>query len=103
VGAGDVGMILYGNFFVTIVCVYGLRAIYFALLEASQIPYAYTGTAVGIISVVGYTPDVFFAPAAGRLLDAGADGHVGVFWLSAFLFLMGAVSAWVLSRLSRPP
>ena len=39
--------------------VYSARVLYFATLEEAKIPLAVTGTAVGFISIVGYTPDIF--------------------------------------------
>jgi MFS transporter, GlpU family, inner membrane protein len=71
----------------TLVGVYGIRGIYFALMQESAIPLAATGTAVGIMSVVGFTPDVFMSPLMGYLLDTfpGAPGHRYVF-LVLFLF-----------------
>jgi len=80
--------------------VYGLRGVYFALLGEARVPGPRTGTAVGLISVVGYTPDVFFAPLAGRLLDAapGAAGHRLYFGLLAAIALSGAVASLALRR-----
>jgi hypothetical protein len=65
------------NVFVTAAAAYGLRGVYFALLEEGAIPAVTTGTAVGIISVLGYSPDVFFSPLAGWILDThtGPEGY----------------------------
>ena len=49
--------------------VYGLRALYFAVMEKGNIPLVYTGTAVGLISIIGYAPDIFSGPLAGYFLD----------------------------------
>jgi predicted MFS family arabinose efflux permease len=38
---------------------YGLKGIYFALLEEGAVPLELTGTATGLISLVAYTPDIF--------------------------------------------
>ncbi|QFU76867.1 MFS transporter [Halioglobus maricola] len=73
--------ILISNVVVTSAAVYALHAVYFALVAESRIPLGVTGTAVGIISVVGFTPDIFFAPAMGWLLDnhSAVQGHQLVF------------------------
>ncbi len=42
--------------------VYAARSLYFAVMERGQIPLALTGTAVGLISIIGYTPDIFAGP-----------------------------------------
>lgn len=69
--------IFFLNVVVTSVAVYGLRGVYFALLEEGAIPAVATGTAVGIVSVLGYSPDVFFSVLAGWIIDSypGAPGY----------------------------
>jgi hypothetical protein len=69
-----------------------LRGIYFALLEENQTPAYLTGAAVGLISLVGYTPEIFFAPITGRILDAN-PGIVG--FRHYFLFLAGIAALGV--------
>jgi nitrate/nitrite transporter NarK len=79
--------VLYANVFVSCAAVFGLRGVYFALFEEGDVPLETTGTAVGLVSVIGYTPDVFVALAAGWLLDRspGLVGHQHFFlFLSAF-------------------
>ncbi len=79
--------IILGNVLVTFAAVYALRGIYFALLEETKIEKVLTGTAVGLISVIGYTPDAFFNSLAGRILDAspGLPGFQNFFlYLAAF-------------------
>ena len=77
----------------TVAGVYGIRGIYFALMQESAVPLAATGTAVGIMSVVGFTPDVFMSPLMGYLLDSypGAPGHRYVFLVLAIFSLIGLV------------
>lgn len=91
-------LILYANLIVTIFGVYALRALYFALLEQTHVPHALTGTAVGVISVVGYTPDIFYNMIAGRLLDAtpGIGGHQHYFLLLSGLATAGLIAAAML-------
>lgn len=98
-GAGPAGVVT-ATLLLTIAAVYALRGVYFALLQEARVAPALSGTAVGLISVVGYTPDVFFAPIAGRLLDAtpGAAGFAHVFTLLGGLFMLGATAAWGLRR-----
>jgi len=88
-------------FFISIVViatgVYAARALYFAVMEAGQIPLALTGTAVGLVSLVGYTPDIFAGPLMGYLLEnsPGVVGHQHVFWMVALFSLIGGVAAFV--------
>ena len=70
--------------------IYALRALYFAIMEEGQIPFVLTGTAVGVVSMIGYTPEIFVGPLMGWLLDSfpGAQGHQYLFlFLAAFSFL----------------
>ncbi len=87
------------NLLVSYFAVFALRGIYFALLEETQTPKYLTGTTVGLVSVIGYTPDVFFAPIAGRILDAspGAMGHQHYFIFLACIALTGMlVVSWLI-------
>ncbi len=92
-------------FFISILIVatgvYAARSLYFAVMQRGQIPLALTGTAVGLISLVGYTPDIFAGPAMGYLLDnsPGALGHQHVFWMLAGFSLVGGVAAYLYFRL----
>ena len=65
------------NLALVMIGVYGLRSLYFALIQEARIPILYTGTAVGLISILGFTPDIFMGPWMGYLLDnnPGAEGH----------------------------
>ncbi len=80
--------------------IYGVRALYFATLREGHIPVVLTGTAVGIISLVGYTPDIFAGPAMGYLLDAspGMEGHQHVFIMLGVFAGLGAIAAYIFYR-----
>ena len=47
---------------------YALRGLYFAIIEETKTPIQLTGTLVGIISVVGFTPDIFMSLFVGYML-----------------------------------
>ncbi len=93
--------ILYANIFISYFGVFGLRGVYFALLEETRIPNDRTGTAVGLISVVGYTPEIFFGPISGRILDhsPGVTGHMNYFLLLTGISAVGVVIVLVLTSL----
>ncbi|MEJ2585224.1 MAG: MFS transporter [Robiginitalea sp.] len=94
-------------FFISILIVatgvYAARSLYFAVMQKGRIPLVLTGTAVGLISLVGYTPDIFAGPAMGFLLDSspGEAGHRHVFWMLAVFSFIGGVAAWYYYRLYR--
>lgn len=82
-----------------------LRGLYYAVMEEASIPMVLTGTTVGVVSVLGYTPDVIIPPTQGALLDAfpGATGHRLFFGMLAGLALVGLVATRVARRLNRRP
>nr|WP_246865774.1 MFS transporter [Croceivirga thetidis] len=88
-------------FFISVVIiavgVYAARALYFGVMKVGRIPLILTGTAVGMISLVGYTPDIFAGPAYGYFLDKypGEQGHQYVFWMLTAFSAIGALTAWV--------
>ena len=94
-------------FFVSILVVatgvYAARSLYFAVMERGQIPLALTGTAVGLISLIGYTPDIFAGPAMGFLLEnsPGEVGHQHVFWMLALFSFIGGIAALYYYQLYR--
>lgn len=80
--------------------VYALRGIYFSLLEQGGIPIAVTGTATGVISLIGYTPDIFVPTLGGMILDAnpGAGGYQDFFLFITALSFIGLIAAFVVYR-----
>lgn len=76
--------------------VYAVRSLYFAVMERGQIPLVLTGTAVGLVSLIGYTPDIFASPAMGYLLEntPGVQGHQQVFWMLIVFYTIGAIAAY---------
>ncbi len=83
--------------------VYSARVLYFATLEESKIPIAVTGTAIGFISVAGYTPDIFAGPLLGYFLDAdpGGVGFQNVFMIMALFSLVGCIASFLLYKQSK--
>lgn len=82
--------------------VFGLRGIYFAIFDDAGVPAALTGTAVGLVSVVGYTPDIFMGPINGYLTDTypGATGHEYFFGVLAAFAVLGLCCALMFQRLA---
>jgi len=82
---------------------YSIRALYFSIMQEGRIPLIMTGTAVGVISVVGYTPDIFASPVIGYLLDTypGIIGHQYVFSMLVLFSITGLLASIKFSRLMR--
>lgn len=93
--------ILLGNIVISCIAIFGFRALYFALFEEAKVPPVMTGTAVGLVSVVGYTPDIFVALVAGLFIDAnpGALGHQYFFMFLSVFAALGVVISFMLMRM----
>ena len=92
--------LLLVNLALTATGIYGVRALYFAVMQEAKIPVGLTGTAVGIVSFAGFAPEIFISPWMGRLLDRspGAAGHADVFLLLSTFALIGLVASWLFHR-----
>ena len=82
--------------------VFSLRGLYFAIMQEAKIPLAVTGTAVGIASIIGYTPDIFMGPLMGILLDnsPGVVGHQHVFLLLAGFSILGLIFTYIFRKVT---
>ena len=89
------------NVAVASLAIFAMRGIYFALLEEGGIPLVVTGTATGIISVIGYTPDIFKPLLGGALLDRypGPEGYRLFFLTVAGICTIGLVATMLLYRI----
>lgn len=92
--------LLVMNLFLSVAGVFAVRGVYFALFHEARVPTHVTGTAVGLVSVLGFTPDIFFAPVAGRILDAapGAPGLQDYFLLLSVIAVIGLIATLMLQR-----
>jgi nitrate/nitrite transporter NarK len=92
--------ILIVNTGIASLAIFALRGIYFALLEEGGVPAAITGTAAGLISAVGFTPDVFMPLLGGVLLDRypGGPGYRYLFLLIVVLCTLGFLAGSVILK-----
>ena len=88
------------NVAIASLAVFAMRGIYFALLEEGGIPMAVTGTAAGVISVIGFTPDIFMPLIGGMLLDRfpGPEGYRLFFFMVAGICALGLAATLLLHR-----
>lgn len=93
-------MILIVNTAVASLGIFALRGIYFALLEEGGIPLAITGTAAGLISAIGFTPDVFMPILGGILLDRypAGRGYRYLFGFIVGLCMLGLLASLAVCR-----
>lgn len=73
--------------------------IMFASMEEAHIPRYLTGTAVGVVSIIGYTPDSFVNTIFGNWLDRYGDaGHNYIFLALIGMCVIGSCAAFLIMR-----
>ena len=99
----EMNFIFFLSLVILAVGTYSIRALYFAVLKEANIAFALTGTAVGIISVVGYSPDIFAGPIMGYLLDKnpGIIGHQYVYFMLVIFSVIGLIASIRFARLTK--
>ena len=79
-----------------------LYGIVFSIVSETKIPITVTATAIGIASIIGYAPDLFFSAMFGSWIDKyGNGGYVKIFMFLAFVTLIGLLSSYYIRRKSR--
>lgn len=88
---------------ITALSIYVMRGIYFAIIGECGIPLRLTGTAVGLVSLIGFTPDIFMNAICGSLLDKyeGVQGYRYIFIIMLVISILGLIAAWALYFLSK--
>ena len=99
----DLNLLFFLSLIILAVGTYAIRALYFAVMQEGKISLALTGTAVGIISLTGYTPDIFAGPLMGYYLDRfpGLLGHQYVFIYLVGFSVVGLICALRFARIVR--
>lgn len=98
-GNQNAGVAIFANLVISILAVYALRGVYFALFEETSVPVSSTGTTVGLVSLVGFTPDIFFNSIAGRIIDAspGVEGFRNFYFFLIVFAIIGLIVTLVLT------
>ena len=78
------------------ISIFSLRGIFYSLLKEVKLPVSITGVAVGIISFIGYMPDIFIGPIFGYFLDKSNPLH---YFQYCFLLLLALSSAGFVASL----
>ena len=101
----NMNFVFYFSLIIVATGTYAVRALYFSIMQEGTIPLVLTGTAVGLISIVGYTPDIFATPIIGYLLDKypGLLGHQYVFSILVLFSILGLLASLKFSRLNKIP
>ena len=83
--------------------VYAARGIFWALLYDCPVPARALGTAIGFVSIVGYSSDAYIPQVSARLhgaFDTGTAYQLFFAYVAAAA-AVGFVAAWLLDRLTR--
>ena len=85
------------------IAMYSLRGVYYATMGEAGVPVGMTGTATGIISVIGYLPDTYMNLLIGDKLDKypGAAGYKYIFIFMLIFAAAGIVIALVINRIGK--
>ncbi|MDH3533901.1 MAG: MFS transporter, partial [Gammaproteobacteria bacterium] len=80
---------------------YAVRGIFWSTLESCNIPDRTKGLAIGAISLLGYSPDIYLPLLNGVLLDAfpGKLGYSIYFSGIVVMGVLGALAAWRLKSI----
>ena len=78
-----------------------LRGVYFVPISELGIPNAFLGTAAGLISFIGFSPDAFMFTVFGNIMQGhpGVSGYRNIFWICIGLAILGAVFVLILQKM----
>ncbi len=81
---------------------YAVRGIFWSTLQSCDVSNKIKGLAIGIISLLGYSPDIYLPLLEGFLLEQypGKQGYAIYFGGIAATGLLGAVAAWQLKLIA---
>ncbi len=101
--SSDWGWTLWVFIFPFSLLAYGLRGVFWALLYNCPIPTRVMGTAIGLVSIIGYTPDAY-VPQVAAWLHTNYEASVayqGFFAYVSFVSGIGLYASWLLYRITR--
>ena len=83
------------------VLTYAIRGLYWSLLDRCNVPVQTMGLAIGLISVIGYSPDVFLPLINGYLTQTfpGVTGYQMYFGYVAAVAMLGGCAGLVLRNM----
>jgi len=80
------------------VLTYAIRGLYWAILDDCDIPLHVTGLAIGVISLIAYTPDIFL-PQINGFIAARYEGVTVYHLYFGYIAVMGAIGTLAVLKL----
>ncbi len=105
-GSSSIPLIII-TFVVYGLCLYSIKALYFATIDEVLVPKHLAGTASGVISLCTYFPEVFLYTLSGSMVDKYAQtatplqGYINCFISMSALSVVGFVTAIILVRMNK--
>ena len=99
--------LIVATFVVYGLCLYSIKALYFATIDEVMVPKHLAGTASGVISLCTYAPEIFLYTLSGSMVDkyvgtaTPLKGYMNCFIAMSVLSAIGFVSAIVLLRMNK--
>ncbi len=96
-----VTFVIYG------LCLYSIKALYFATIDEVLVPKHLAGTASGVISLCTYFPEVFLYTLSGSMVDKYVNtatplqGYINCFIAMSVLSAVGFVTAIILVKMNK--
>lgn len=95
----DNSLLAIGVTFMMSATIYTFYPIMFSVIEEVGFRRAVTGSVVGVVTAVGYSPDLFYSPLYGYLLDTfGGRGFNYLFMTMVANSLIGAAAAGLIFK-----
>lgn len=93
--------ILWVQVILSALAIFSLRGVYFAILEETKVPLSLTGTAVGIVSFIGFSPDTFSHALSGWFVqNFPQSGYRYYFAILTFIAVVGLVASIRITKFS---
>lgn len=69
----------------------GSKTVSIAMIAQQKFPVSMTGSVIGLVSFIGYSPDTFLYPVVGKMLMVFGSG--GYFYMFGFFFVISVIGA----------
>jgi nitrate/nitrite transporter NarK len=92
-------LIIFGFVLVVGLMCYLIRGVYWSLLESCKLPLSILGIAIGLVSFLGYLPDIIIPKMTGVIYASFGDNIAGgnnvYFIVSAVVGILGAILSYL--------